>query len=107
MNNALLGASTAAVIALVTLCIPPARAHADDPCVSISDPASHQACIEHSLPNDATPRYPMGNCQASPNYGAEGQFCRNFWAPKSTPPNGGGAVRTGLKPRAAFGYTES
>ena len=80
-----MGASAAAAIALAPLCIPSAQAHADDPCVSITDPLAHQACIE-SLPDDATQRDPMGNCRASPDYGAEGQFCRNFWVRKSVPP---------------------
>jgi hypothetical protein len=86
MKNALLRVSAAAVIALAPLCIPPAQAHADDPCVSITDPAAHQACIDESLPDDATPRHQMGECQASPDYGAEGQVCRNFWVRKSAPP---------------------
>ena len=85
MKKALMGASAAAVIALAPLCLPPAQAHADDPCVSIADPAAHQACIDESVPAD-TQRDPMGNCQASPDYGAEGQFCRNFWVRKSEPP---------------------
>jgi len=38
MKKALSGASAAAVIALAPLCIPPAQAHADDPCASITDP---------------------------------------------------------------------
>ena len=80
-----MGASAAAAIALAPLCIPSAQAHADDPCVSITDPLAHQACIE-SLPDDATQRDPMGNCRASPDYGAEGQFCRDFWVRKSAPP---------------------
>ena len=84
MKMALTGAAVAA-IALAPLCIPPPQAHADDPCVSIADPAAHQACIDESVPAD-TQRDPMGNCQASPDYGAEGQFCRNFWVRKSVPP---------------------
>ena len=86
MKKALMGASAAAVIALAPLCLSPAQAHADDPCVSITDPAAHQACIDESAPDNATQRDPMGNCQASPDYGAEGQFCRNFWVRKSVPP---------------------
>ena len=86
MKKTLIGASAAAVIALAALCIAPAQAHADDPCVSITDPAAHQACINESLPDDTMHRDPMGNCQASPDYGAEGQFCRNFWVRKSVPP---------------------
>ena len=101
MKRALMGASAAAVIALAPLCIPSAQAHADDPCVSITDPLAHQACIE-SLPDDATQRDPMGNCRASPDYGAEGQFCRDFWVRKSAPPNERRAMRKGLQPRGAF-----
>jgi hypothetical protein len=77
--------AAAAVIALAPLCIPPAQAHADDPCASITDPVAHQACINGSQTDDATQRDPMGNCQASPDYGAEGQFCRNSWVGKSPP----------------------
>jgi hypothetical protein len=102
MKNALLGALAAAVIALAPLCIPPAQAHADDPCANIADPAAHQACIDESPPPDAPPRYPMGECQASPDYGAEGQFCRNFWVRKSAPPNGGRAMLNGLEPQGPF-----
>jgi hypothetical protein len=86
MKKALMGASAAAVIALAPLCMPPAQAHADDPCVSITDPATHQACIDEFLRDDPVHRYRMGDCQASPDYGAEGQFCRNFWVRKSAPP---------------------
>jgi hypothetical protein len=96
MENALLGASAAAVIALAILCIPPAQAHADDPCVSMTDPAAHQACIDESLPDNPIDRARMGDCQASPDYGANGQFCRNFWVRKSAPPNGGRTMRKGL-----------
>jgi hypothetical protein len=46
MKRAILGVSAAAAIALAPLCIPPAPAHADDPRVSITDPAAHQACID-------------------------------------------------------------
>ena len=80
-----MGVSAAAAIALAPLCIPPAQAHADDPCVSITDPAAHQACIDESLRDDPMHRDQMGECQASPDYGAEGQFCRNFWVRKSAP----------------------
>ena len=85
MKKALMGASAAAVIALAPLCIPPAQVHADDPCVSITDPAAHQTCIDESLPDDPMQRSRMGDCQASPDYGAQGQFCRNFWVRKSAP----------------------
>ena len=85
MKRALMGASAAAALGLAPLCIPPAEAHADDPCVSITDPAAHQACVDESLPDHPTDRPRMGECQASPSYGAEGQFCRNFWIRKSAP----------------------
>jgi hypothetical protein len=78
--------SAAAAIALAPLCISPAQAHADDPCVSITDPAAHQACIDESLRDNPMRRHQMGDCQASPDYGAKGQFCRNFWLRKSEPP---------------------
>ena len=89
MNKALMGASAAAVIALAPLCMPPAQAHADDPCVSIADPAVHQACIDEFLRDHPMDRYQMGDCQASPDYGQEGQVCRNFWVRKPAPFNGG------------------
>jgi hypothetical protein len=85
-----MGVSAAAVIALAPLCIPPTQAHADDPCVSSTDPPAHQACMH---------RYGMGDCQASPYYGQVGQFCRDFWVRKSAPPMEGGAMRKLLKPR--------
>jgi len=77
MKRAIMGVSAAAVIALAPLCIPPAQAHADDPCVSITDPAAHQACIDESPPDDPMDTIRMGDCQASPDYGQVGQFCRN------------------------------
>jgi hypothetical protein len=86
MKKALMGASAAAVMALAPLCISSAQAHADDPCVSIIDPAAQQACIDGSLSDDPLQRARMGDCQASPDYGANGQFCRNFWVRKSAPP---------------------
>jgi len=86
IKRALVGASAAAVIALAPFCIPPAQAHADNPCASITDPAAQQACVGESLRDDPMHRYQMGDCQGSPDYGAEGQFCRNFWVRKSAPP---------------------
>jgi hypothetical protein len=86
-----MGLSAAAVIALAPLCIPPAQAHADDPCVSITDPAAHQACIDEFPRDNPLHRY-QGNCESSPLYGQEGQVCRDFWVRKSVPPNGGGAM---------------
>lgn len=72
MMKALLGASAAALIALASICISPARVHADadDPCVSITDPAAHQACI-----NDFIERREMTQCDASSNHGQLGQLC--------------------------------
>ena len=81
IKRALMGALAPAVIALAPLCIPPAQAHADDPCVSITDPAAHQACIDESLRDDPMDRY-QGNCQSSPFYGQLGQLCRDFWVRK-------------------------
>ena len=86
MKKALMGASAAAVVVLAPLCMPSAQARADDPCVSITDPAAHQACIDEFLRDNPMHRY-QGECQASPRYGAEGQFCRNLWVRKSAPPN--------------------
>ena len=77
MNRAIVGVSAAAAIALAPLCIPPAQAHADDPCVSITDPAARQACIDESLRRD-TPfrRYHLGHCDgSSPHDGPVGQVC--------------------------------
>jgi hypothetical protein len=87
MKKALMGASAAAAIALAPFCIPPAQAHADDdPCVSIIDPAAHQACIDEPRPDAPMDKARMGDCEASPDYGQNGQFCRNFWVRKSAPP---------------------
>lgn len=74
-----MGVSAAAAITLAPLYIPPAQAHADDPCVSITDPAAHQACIDEWLRSDPTHRPhrpPMGDCGSSPLNGQTGQFCR-------------------------------
>jgi hypothetical protein len=84
MKKALMGPSAAAVIALGPLCIPPAQAHADDPCVSITDPAAHQACIDESLRDNPIRRYQRDcplhryqcECQSSSLYGQVGQFWR-------------------------------
>lgn len=65
-----MGVSAAAVIALAPLCIPPAQAHADDPCVSITDPAAHQACIDKSRHDFY--RREIAQCEASPNHGQVG-----------------------------------
>ena len=73
MKRAIMGVSAAAAIALTPLCIPPAQAHADDPddpCVSITDPAAHQACID-----DFRDLYERRACEASPNHGQVGQVC--------------------------------
>ncbi len=77
MKRAIMGVSAAVAIALAPLCIPPALAHADDPCDSITDPA-HQACIDKPRPDGPKDKYQIGGgCQASPYYGQVGQFCRN------------------------------
>jgi hypothetical protein len=81
MKRAVMRASAAAVIALTPLCIPPAQAHADDPCVSITDPAAHQACIDESVPDDPMDRIRMGDCGADPDNGQVGQFCRDALTP--------------------------
>ena len=93
-----MGVSAAAAIALAALCIPPAQAHADDPCVSITDPAGHQACIDEFLSAAPLHRYQdRGGCAASPLYGQVGQFCRDFWVRKSKPLQPRGALaRLGL-----------
>jgi hypothetical protein len=99
MTKALLGASAAAVIALAPLCLPPAQAHADDPCVSVTDPVAHQACIDGLPPDDPARRW-QGDCQSSPDRGAEGQICRDFWVRKSAP-DAGGYLRRAAANRAA------
>jgi hypothetical protein len=73
MKRAIMGVSAAAAIALAPLCIPPAQAHADDPCVSITDPAAHQACFDEFLRDFY--RREMIQCDASPNHGQVGQVC--------------------------------
>ena len=70
MKRAIMGVSAAAAIALAPLCIPPAQAHADDPCVSFTDPAAHQACID-----DFVKRREKAQCDASPHQGQLGQLC--------------------------------
>ena len=73
MKRAPMGVSAAAAIALAPHCIPPAQAHADDPCVSITDPAAHQACIDEFLRNIY--RHELSQCEASPHHGQIGQIC--------------------------------
>jgi hypothetical protein len=76
MKRALMGVSAAAAITLAPLFVPPAQAHADDPCVSITDPAAHQACINGFMPHDPTRRHLLGDCEgASPLDGQVGQVC--------------------------------
>ncbi len=78
MKRAIIGALAAAVMAMAPACIPPAQAQADDPCDGISDPAARQACIAKPPPDGPEGSYQIGGgCQASPDYGQEGQFCRN------------------------------
>jgi hypothetical protein len=73
MKRAIMGVSAAAAVALVPLGIPPAQAHAGDPCVSITGPAAHRACIDEYLRNFY--RREMAQCDASPNHGQVGQVC--------------------------------
>jgi hypothetical protein len=70
MRRAIIGASAAAVITLAPLCTPPAQAHADDPCVGITDPALYQDCIDRFRD-----LYERRACEASPNHGQVGQVC--------------------------------
>jgi hypothetical protein len=79
MKRAIMGASAAAVVALAPFCISPAPAHADDPCVGVTDPAAHQACMD-----DPMHGYQMGEgeCQSSPDRGQLGSFCRDLWVRK-------------------------
>ena len=76
MKKAIMAVSAAAAIALAPLCIPRAQAHADDPddpCVSITDPAAHQACIDEYMRDIY--RRELQQCEASPNHGQIGQVC--------------------------------
>jgi hypothetical protein len=76
VKRAIMGVSAAAAIALAPLCIPPAQAHANDPCVSITGSAAHQACIDEFLRDNPMHRYHLGNCEgASPLDGQMGQVC--------------------------------
>jgi hypothetical protein len=76
MKRVIMGVSAAAAITLAPLCIPPAQARADDPCVSVTDPAAHQACIDGFLPHNPMRRYQLGDCEgASPLDGQVGQVC--------------------------------
>lgn len=88
MKRAIAGVSAAAAVVLAPLCVPPAQAHADDPCLSIADPVARQACIDQQ--DDPIRRY-QGNCDASPFFGQEGQLCRDAWVPESARP---GLVRS-------------
>jgi hypothetical protein len=82
MKRAIMGVSTVAAVLLAPLCVAPAHAHADDPCVGITDPAAYQACTDR---RDNPMRRYQGNCDASPLYGQEGQLCRDSWVRKSAP----------------------
>ena len=76
MKTAIMGVTAAAAIGLAPTCIPPAQAHADDPCVGIADPAAYQACIGKLPRNNPIRRYPLGDCEgASPIDGQVGQVC--------------------------------
>ena len=79
MKRAIMGVSATAAIALAPVCIPPAQAHADDPCVSITDPAAHQACIDEFLRDNPIHRYHLGDCEgASPLTDRWAKFVGNF-----------------------------
>jgi hypothetical protein len=80
MKRAIVGVSAAAAVALASLCVPQAQAHADDPCLNITDPVARQACIDQQ--QDPIRRY-QGNCDASPFFGQEGQLCRDAWVDES------------------------
>lgn len=73
MKRAILGVSAAAVIALVPISVPVAPARVGDPCVDITDPAAHQACIDNYMREIY--RRELGQCEASPNHGQIGQVC--------------------------------
>ena len=76
MKRAMIGVAAAAAISAVPLCIPPAQAHADDPCVSVIDPTAHQACVNGFLRDNPTRRWQLGDCEgASPLDGQLGQVC--------------------------------
>jgi hypothetical protein len=77
MKRAIMGVSAAAAVALAPLCIPAAHADPIDACAGVTDPAANQACIDESLPVDTMRGPQMGDCQSSPDWGQEGQFCRN------------------------------
>jgi hypothetical protein len=62
--------SAATAIALAPVCIPPAQAHAGDPCVGFTDPAAHQDCI-----GDFVKKREKRQCDASPHQGQLGQLC--------------------------------
>jgi hypothetical protein len=72
--KAIMGVSAAVAIALAPLWIPPAQAHADNPCVTITDPAAHQACMDGNSLRDRY-RHQMRDCEASPFEGQVGQVC--------------------------------
>lgn len=69
MKRPILRASAAVAIALAPLCIPSAQAHADDRCVSVTDPAAHKACIDKLR---EFWRYQRRACAASPIHGQVG-----------------------------------
>lgn len=76
MKRTIFGVLAAAAIALAPLCIPPAKAHADDPCAGITDPAARQACINQHPRGNPMRRYPLGDCSgASSADGQLGQVC--------------------------------
>jgi hypothetical protein len=76
MKMAKMRVSAAAAIALASLCIPPAQAHADDRCANVTDPAARQACTNGFLRDSPQRRWGLGDCEgASPVDGQVGQIC--------------------------------
>ncbi len=93
MKRAIMGVSAAAVIALAPLCIPPAQAHADNPCVSITDPAAHQACIDEFLRDNPMRRYQLGDCQGEPRLRSGGPILSELLGPKVCAPGESATLR--------------
>ena len=91
MNRTLMGVSEAGVIAVAPLCTPPVQAHADNPCVSITDPGAHQACIDKFQRDNPMRRHKLGDGEGqAPLTDRWAKFVGNFWLRKSAPPMEGG-----------------
>jgi hypothetical protein len=92
MKRALMCVPAAAAIALAPLCISIAHADPATACAGITDPASRQACMDGSPPQNPRRRY-QGNCQSVPFFGPAGQVCRDMWISDPAAPTGGSAQR--------------